>query len=393
VDSGGRIIVADTYNDRIRAIDPTGSVTTVAGSGQPGILDGAAAEAQFDTPCGVATDASGNIYVADTGNGVVRVISPAGRVTTVAGSEGLVRPMGVAVAGSGFLYVADEPGRVIEIGPDGGMRTLAGSRPGFADGEGPGALFRGLSGVAIAAPGRLVVTDSRNALVRLVTARTRLELRAPAPPFRAPRFDADAFGAQPLLWPLAPMEGPFEITGTLGEARGAGGADRFHAGVDVHAPEGVVVRAVRGGTVTSPVAAAEFDSLNESVRIGPLTYVHLRVGRTRGGQVLDTERFVPTYDETGRLVRVRVRRGAHFATGAAVGTTNAFNHVHLNVGWPGEEYNPLQFRLVQFVDTTPPTIPRGGIRVLDEYGVPLKERRKGRLLVTGRVQIAVDAWD
>jgi hypothetical protein len=189
------------------------------------------------------------------------------------------------------------------------------------------------------------------------------------------------------------MEGPFEITGTLGEARGGEGTERFHAGVDVHAPEGQIVRAVRNGVVSQPMAAADVGTLNESIRIGPMAYVHLRVGRRRDGEVLDVERFVPTYDEAGRLVLMRVRRGARFSTGEAIGSVNAFHHVHLNVGWPGEEYNPLQFRLLHFEDTVPPRIARGGIRLFGDDGRPLTERRAGRVIVEGRVQIVADAWD
>jgi hypothetical protein len=99
------------------------------------------------------------------------------------------------------------------------------------------------------------------------------------------------------------------------------------------------------------------------------------------------------YDETGRLARMRVKRGARFATGDAIGTVNAFHHVHLNVGWPGAEHNPLRFGLVRFQDTIRPTIPRGGVQLYDEGGRPLEERRRGRLLVSGRVQIVVEAWD
>src|SRR5918995_175669 len=76
VDAAGRVIVADTYNDRIRAIEPSGDVLTIAGGGKPGAVDGPAAEARFQTPCGVAVDAAGNVYVADTGNNAVRMISP-----------------------------------------------------------------------------------------------------------------------------------------------------------------------------------------------------------------------------------------------------------------------------------------------------------------------------
>ena len=67
--------------------------------------------------------------------------------------------------------------------------------------------------------------------------------------------------------------------------------------------------------------------------------------------------------------------------------------MHLNIGWPGEEYNPLRFRLVQFEDSIPPTIARGGIRLFREDGTLITERRQGRLLVDGRVHVVVDAWD
>ena len=83
VDTTGRVIVADTYNNRIRAIQPDGHVVTIAGDGYAGATDGPADQARFDTPCGVAVDRAGNIYVADTGNGSVRMISPAGLVSTL----------------------------------------------------------------------------------------------------------------------------------------------------------------------------------------------------------------------------------------------------------------------------------------------------------------------
>jgi hypothetical protein len=153
------------------------------------------------------------------------------------------------------------------------------------------------------------------------------------------------------------------------------------------------VFAVRDGLVTSPIATGEFGTLNEWLRIGPLTYVHIRAGRTRRAEVFDGNRFVATYDESGRLVRVRVKRGARFTTGETIATANPFNHVHLNVGWPGEEHNPLRFKLTQFEDRLPPTIARGGVRLYGEDGQPLVRRARGRVLVWGRVQVVVDAWD
>ena len=395
VEKSGRIIVADTYNDRIRAIHTDGTVVTIAGSGEPGAADGPALEARFDTPCGVAVDAAGNIYVADTGNGLVRQISPAGVVSTVGPPPplGLLRPIGIDVSADGLVYVTDDRGRIVEMTPQTEVRVLVGKAPGFADGPGGAARFRPLGGLTVVRTGSLVVADSRNALVRLVAARSDQSLLAPASPRIQPQFDVEAFESEPLLWPIDPMEGPFEITGTLGEARGGEGSERFHAGIDVHAAEGTLVKAVRNGVVTSPLAASDFGTLNESVRIGPITYVHLRVGRLRGGDLLDSSRFVANYDEQGRMVRLRVKRGAHFSTGETIGSANPFNHVHLNVGWPGEEYNPLRFRLVQFEDSVAPTIARRGISLFREDGTPFAERRQGRLLVAGRVHIVVDAWD
>jgi DNA-binding beta-propeller fold protein YncE len=391
----GRLVVADTYNDRIRVITPDGLVSTLAGDGVPGSLDGRAHEARFDTPGGVAIDGAGLIVVADTGNGLIRTIDVHGEVATHPAplGFGLVRPVGVAVSGVDDLYVTDDLGRVLEVAADGRTRLLAGASVGFADGLGLEARFRNPAGVAVAALDRLVVADAGNALVRAVATPAWLTSHPPASPWVAPRFDAEAFGHLPLLWPVAPMDGPHEVAGTHGESRGSEGAERFHIGIDVRHEHGTEARAVRDGVVRSPVSTGSFGTLNEWLRVGPVVYVHIRAGRTRQGQLTDTPRFAPTYDETGRLVRIRARRGARFATGDVVGTLNPFNHVHLGIGWPGEEYNPLRFRLVQFEDTIPPTIAAGGITVHDEDWTPFTERVGGRVLVSGRVRIVVDAWD
>jgi sugar lactone lactonase YvrE len=392
VDRGGRVIVADSYNDRIRIIDRDGTVSTLAGGAGPGWIDGPAAAARFHTPSGVAVRTSGEILVADTGNDLVRVIDAAGIVTTPAWTppSGLFRPIGIAAGPNGVVFVTDERGRIIEVSADGVARALAGSTPGFRDGAGSDARFRNPTALAVAAPGRVVVADSRNALVRLVTAPLQLPLRPPASPLIEPRFDDEGFGRLPLTWPVAPFEGPHEIAGTMGEARGEN-AERFHAGIDVRIGDGTAVHAIRDGVVTSPISAEAFGTLTESLRIGDVTYVHIRVARSRD-RVFDLTRFVPAHHED-RLVGIRVKRGARFATGEIIGTVNAFNHVHLNVGWPGEESNPLRFRLVQFEDTITPTIARGGVRLYDDKGHPLATRVRGRIVVSGPVQVVVDAWD
>jgi hypothetical protein len=119
----------------------------------------------------------------------------------------------------------------------------------------------------------------------------------------------------------------------------------------------------------------------------------MRVGRDHRGNAFGDERFVVSRDDAGRVMRVRAKRGAFFATGDMIGTVNRFYHAHLTVGWPGEELNPLRFTLLNFVDSVPPVIARNGIRVLGEDGQRLTKRHRGRLLVNGRVRIAVDAWD
>ena len=390
VDSAGRVVVADTYNDRIRLVDGNGVVTTTAGNVR-GYADGASRDARFNTPTGIAIDGRGILYVADTGNNRVRALAPDGSASTlVDSSHGLSRPLGVAVATNGELFITTEDGRLIDREAAGALHVIAGTSTGFRDGAGEEAQFRRPSGIAWRSDGRLIVADDGNAMVRSVEARVPLAPRDPAWS-GAPQFDADTFRLQPLLWPLDPVDGPFEVAGTVGEARGEE-SSRFHAGIDVRAEQGREVLAVRDGVVQGPLAVSAFATLNESIRVGPLAYVHVRVGRDKAGHVTDT-RFVPTLDDAGHLVDIRAKRGARFTTGEVVGTVNPFNHVHLNVGWPGEEYNPLLFRLTQFHDSIPPTIAAGGIQLFSSNGERLVARGKHRLTVSGDVTIVVDAWD
>jgi sugar lactone lactonase YvrE len=377
VDTTGRVIVADTYNDRIRRIDRDGVVTTLTST--------------FDTPTGVAVGNDGRIYIAEAGHGEVRVIERSGELTTLLPADGSTRPLGIAVLDR-EVFITDERGRIVEVDGSGTTRVVAGGAPGFADGVGDVARFRRPSGIAIAAPGRLIVADSGNAVFRLVAAAATFELRPPPPPGIRPHFDVASFSLQPLLWPVSPMEGPHEIAGTMGEARGSD-AERLHAGVDVRIDEGTPVLATRPGVVSSPLSAGEFGSLNEWIRIGPITYVHLRAGRELRDVPLDSTRFAATYDETGKVIGMRVKRGARFQTGEMIGSVNRFNHVHMNVGWPGEEFNPLDFRLLQFRDTIAPTIGKNGVALFDAAGERIAARIRGRLVVSGSVQIIVDAWD
>ncbi len=149
VDAGHNIYVADTYNDRIRKISSDGQVSTLAGAGRPGYADGASTTALFDTPCAVVVSVDGILYVADTGNDQLRKITTAGEVTTLPVSfatepdrSSLRSPTGLSLTDDGFLYVTElERGTIIQISPDGQACVIAGNGSGYADGFGDVARF------------------------------------------------------------------------------------------------------------------------------------------------------------------------------------------------------------------------------------------------------------
>ncbi|HIC89749.1 MAG TPA: hypothetical protein EYP04_10170 [Anaerolineae bacterium] len=186
VDEAGNLYVADTNNHRIRRISAEGQVTTFAGkpgSGfAAGYADGPAADARFNKPQGIAVDQKGNVYVADTGNQRIRVITPDGQVRTLAGtgeagyadgpasSARFNYPMGIAVDAKGNVYVADSANhRIRKIAPDGIVSTVAGSgQGGYADGLNAQAQFRLPTDVAVGPDGALYVADSGNHRIRKV---------------------------------------------------------------------------------------------------------------------------------------------------------------------------------------------------------------------------------
>ncbi len=402
LDADGRLLVADSYNDRIRRVGRDGQVTTMSGDGTPGLIDGPSSTARFDTPTGIAVGPGGAIFVADTGNGVVRRIGTDGAVTTIpvvqvtGNLEGLAAPTGLVVTPDGRIDLTDRRGRIVEMSSSGVMRTLAGSVAGFADGPGDAARFRAPSGLALAADGALVVADAGNRMIRRLDLAARLPAVPPVSPRVHPGFDAALFAATPLLWPLDPQGGPHEVAGTLGEARGNPGGEgheRFHAGIDVHGGEGELALAVRDGKVQEPVATAGFGTLNERVTIGAVTYVHIRVGRDRRNQALDPESVAVLSDASGTPVRARVRRGWRVHAGEPVGTLNRFQHVHLSVGPTGEEVNPLTMDLPNFEDDIAPTIAARGVQVLDLSAPPPDPKSRQPVVVRGPVRIVVDAWD
>jgi sugar lactone lactonase YvrE len=178
VDAQGEVYVADTYNDRIRKVTKDGQVVTVAGGGaSPGYLDGAAMSATFDTPCGILVAPNGDVFIADTGNNAIRKLTKEGQVTTYASAAPLadnqsllLSPVGLALTGDGILYAtASDRGRVAQIWPDGQVFAYAGAGSGFADGKGEEARFNSPAGVAIDKRGALYLADSANYLLRKLT--------------------------------------------------------------------------------------------------------------------------------------------------------------------------------------------------------------------------------
>lgn len=183
VNAAGEVFLADASNHAIRRISPDGTVTTIAGTGVAGYVDGDGSIAQFNSPEGLSLDASGEVLVADTTNNVIRRIAADGTVTTVAGdgesdfTDGPAdvaqfrAPEDIALDSSGAIIVADAANFAIRrISPDGVVDTLAGNGvAGFADGDAASAQFSRVDGLAVDAADNVLIADTFNHRVRLLT--------------------------------------------------------------------------------------------------------------------------------------------------------------------------------------------------------------------------------
>ncbi len=184
IDSKDNIYVADSAENAIFKITCDGKLTILAGNGKPGSANGIQCYAMFHSPEGITVDSSGNIYVADTQNELIRKITPAGLVTTIAGSgskgsengEGIsasfYNPEGIAVNSAGEVFVADSVNNLIrKININGVVSTVAGQAKirGSRNGKVAIATFNHPDGIAVEKTGSILVVDRNNNLIREIT--------------------------------------------------------------------------------------------------------------------------------------------------------------------------------------------------------------------------------
>jgi hypothetical protein len=417
VGADGTIFVADTYNDRIRAIGSDGRVKTIAGGREPGFRDGAGIEARFDTPCGIVAASDGSLFIADTGNHRVRRISPDGMVTTIAGTgdaqtidgplaqAAFDEPTAIALRRDGALFVADAGSsciRMITFGEAPSVRTLAGGFPiGLVDGEAESSRLNDPTGLAFTPDDILVFADSANGLIRALLPRGERRGKQ-SKPGRIFLPATQIRNAVPPRWPYDPPAAPRELAGTFGEIRGEVLSEHeawFHSGVDLPGAYGEIVRAIFTERITRPLAVEGAGGLRERLRLPLFGYIHIRVGRDANERMLgglESRGFKLRRDEMGQVTGVRVRRGTRINAGDPIGTLNRLNHVHLIAGPPGAELNALAaVALPGLIDTVPPVIE--DVAITDDHDRPFlrEEKQPGRPLVvaSGRARIIVRAYD
>lgn len=405
VNDDGEIFVADTYNDRVRAISPDGIVRTIAGGREPGFADGAGSEARFDTPCGIAVTDEGSLLVADTGNRRVRRIALNGQVITLEGisksdnSDSLLlpveigEPIAIAIRDDNSFYLADAYGSIKLFSLKDQVRVKT---------ELPDLRLNRPSGLAVLPDGELAFAESGSSMIRaLIPADSKLGIQ----------FDPDAIAlsadrlrqlVEPR-WPFDPPDKPREIAGTFGEIRGAiSPTDEawFHNGLDVPGAYGELARSVFTEPVTLPLSVEGAGTTRERIRLPLFGYIHVKIGRDKDDQLLPNLADGSVSfrrNAEGQITDVRIRRGTVFKAGDAVGSLNRLNHVHLIAGQWSSEFNALSvLRLPGLTDTVAPVIE--SFAIADEQGNILldpggKKNPVANLSQNGRLRIFVRAYD
>jgi sugar lactone lactonase YvrE len=426
----GTIYIADTYNDRLCVLSTAGQVRTLAGGAGQGFQDGAGGSAMFDTPCAVIVAFDGSLFVADTGNHRIRRVTPDGQVTTVAGAgdddlrdgapgqAGLAEPMALALRRDGALVIADAASaalRLLTFGEQPQLSTLAGGFPfGLLDGELAQARLNTPSGLAFNSSDVLFVADSGNGFLRACTP-AQVALGRRAKPEEAKVTAEELRQRIPARWPFEPSQRPREIAGTFGEIRGERplpGGDTpeawgawFHNGLDIPGAYGETVYALQTERVTLPLAVSGFGTPRERLRLPLLGYIHLRLGRDQNDVPffdIENQGFLFRRDAAGALIDLRIRRGTRIQSGAAIGTLNRLNHVHLIAGPASSEVNALAaLSLPGISDTVAPvienvTLVSGDGTRYDAAARPAGKRKApppALITLQGRVRLIVQSYD
>lgn len=172
-DAQNNIYVTELSN-RIRKISSSGMVSTLAGDGTAGYIDGNGKSAKFNDLRGIAVDVQGNVFVADAVNASIRKITPSGFVSTIAtfGEPGVYSsnyPTGLAVDVEGNIFMSSRDCQIRKILPSGTVKTIAGGTCGYVDGNGSAARFSSFNQLATDAQGNIYLADYLNSRVRKIS--------------------------------------------------------------------------------------------------------------------------------------------------------------------------------------------------------------------------------
>lgn len=317
-DAAGNLYIADLNDNVIRKVDLAGIITTVAGTGEQGFFGdgGPATSAQLDSPAGVAVDASGNVYIADTHNQRIRKVS-GGTITTVAGtgtagfsgdngvaaSAMLSNPTALAVDSSGNLYIADTDNHRIRKITGTTITTVAGNGEQGFSGDGGAATSAAIdspNGVAVDATGTVYIGDTHNQRVRVVNAAGTISTLAgngsktyggdngPATSASLARPRGLSVDAQGNIYVADSDNNRIRIIASTGSIKTvAGNGSQGFAG-DGGPAVNAILDTPRAPAALSPTAFALSDTNNQLVRgVGPDGAIHTIAGQdsgTGGGQ-------------------------------------------------------------------------------------------------------------
>ncbi|MBO9540875.1 SMP-30/gluconolactonase/LRE family protein [bacterium] len=259
LDGTGNLYIADSDNARIRKVDPDGLITTVAGrtGASYGGDGGLATNAYLSSPNGVAADATGNLYIADSSNNRIRKVALDGTITTVVGSgtkgysgdggpatgAALDFPRGVTLDAAGNLYIADYSNHCVrKVTPGGTISTVAGSGVGGYGGDGGQAVAANLyypNAVSVDAAGNLYIADGTNYRVRTVSAAGVITTLAGT--------GSNSYGGDGLQATIAQMKGPSDAA--LDAAGNLYVAEYQNHVIRKVTPEGIVSTVAGTGTL------------------------------------------------------------------------------------------------------------------------------------------------